>query len=106
MIPPSKGPTIGIHQNDSFVKKGSAPSIKDRNILGPRSRAGLIAPLNYKFSMEFTDDKNLPGYTGIRKPNSCGSDTNKKWSHARWTRIFLISSTCKNTHHEHECSRY
>ena len=49
MIPPSKGPTIGIHQNDSFVKKGSAPSIKDRNILGPRSRAGLIAPLNYYF---------------------------------------------------------
>ena len=48
MIPPSKGPTIGIHQNDSFVKKGSAPSKNDRNILGPKSRAGLIAPLKYK----------------------------------------------------------
>ena len=60
MIPPTKGPTIGIHQNDSFVKKGSAPSIKDRKILGPRSRAGLIAPLNYKISNEFTDNEIYP----------------------------------------------
>lgn len=53
MIPPSKGPTIGIHQNDSFVKKGSAPSKNDRNILGPKSRAGLIAPLKHEILNEF-----------------------------------------------------
>ena len=47
MTPPSKGPMIGIHQNDSYSVNGSDPSIKDRNILGPRSRAGLIAPLQY-----------------------------------------------------------
>ena len=45
MTPPSKGPMIGIHQNDSYSENGSAPSIKDKNIRGPRSRAGLIAPL-------------------------------------------------------------
>ena len=53
IMPPSKGPTIGIHQNESFVKKGSAPSKKDRNILGPKSRAGLIAPLKHEILNEF-----------------------------------------------------
>ena len=60
IMPPSKGPTIGIHQNESFVEKGSAPSKNDRNILGPRSRAGLIAPLNYKILNTFEIEKTYP----------------------------------------------